>query len=341
MVKPKKLKSLQKTLASEKSRVLLVVDECHRIGAEGKAPLCELSPESALGLSATPEVYGNPAGTNRILELFSGKDGSVVHKFTLKEALDKGILCPFYYHIETVHLTKQEQKRYDSLRDKMKWAWIKYLESNQQEDYEKWFELVCQSRLIIRGASEKIQAMKSFIQDYYDEGQRWIVYCDTIEMVDKGDREIRGLGMGIIPLIYHSEMDEFSKEQVLKVFARDGGVLIAIRCLDEGVNIESISHGIILSSTTNPREFIQRRGRLLRKHESKEFSEIFDAFALPSKESAKSTKFVYNEVFRARELAEDSKNRISAMGKIDRIIREYGIQEDTSTEEEIEDHEEQ
>jgi superfamily II DNA or RNA helicase len=183
--------------------------------------------------------------------------------------------------------------------------------------------------------------MKSFIQEHYDEGHRWIVYCDTIEMVNKANRKIRGLEMGIIPLLYHSKMDGFSKEQVLKAFARDGGVLIAIRCLDEGINIESISHGIILSSTTNPREFIQRRGRLLRKHESKEFSRIFDAFALPSKKSAGSTGFVYNEVFRARELAEDSKNRISATGKIDRIIREYDVQEDTSTEEEIEDHEEQ
>jgi ERCC4-related helicase len=115
---------------------------------------------------------------------------------------------------------------------------------------------------------------------------------------------------------------------------------LAIRCLDEGVNIPCISHGIILSSTTNPREFIQRRGRLLRQYTGKPYSRIFDAFALPSNDPGESG-FILSGILRARELAEESLNWDANKRRIDRIIEQYGITINSDLEEEIRENEEE
>ena len=312
----------------------MIVDECHKLGAEGKAPLCELAPDSVLGLSATPEVYGNPTGSQRVLELFRGNEKSIVDTYTLSEALADGHLSQYYYHIKTVSLTTNEQSQYDRLREQMRRAYVRFKATEDPDDEENWHKLIYNSRRIIRGASGKIAAMSSFVRDHFEVGQRWLIYCDNMQMMDRAIAEINRLHMGVDPRVYHSEMSQFDQEQTLSAFEREGGILVAIKCLDEGVDIPSISHGIILSSTTNPREFIQRRGRLLRKHHTKEFSVIFDAFALPSSEHSEETGFILSEIIRARELSEDSLNRDSTIRKIDRIIREFDITEDPQTERE-------
>jgi len=57
--------------------------------------------------------------------------------------------------------------------------------------------------------------------------------------------------------------------------------LVAIRCLDEGVDIPAIQTAIILASSGNPRQFIQRRGRILRPYPGKERATLFDTIVLP------------------------------------------------------------
>ena len=128
-------------------------------------------------------------------------------------------------------------------------------------------------------------------------------------------------------------MSSFDQKKTLEAFERDGGILLAIKCLDEGVNINKISHGIILSSTTNPREFIQRRGRLLRKSPGKIRAIIFDTFALPNSLDS-NMGFILNEILRARELAETSVNKSINTAILDGIIRDYSICDDERLERE-------
>ena len=79
---------------------------------------------------------------------------------------------------------------------------------------------------------------------------------------------------------YHSSMAG-DPARTLKHYIDDGGIMVAIRCLDEGVDIPCISHAIILASSQNPRQFIQRRGRVLRRAELKSKAEIWDALVMP------------------------------------------------------------
>jgi superfamily II DNA or RNA helicase len=174
--------------------------------------------------------------------------------------------------------------------------------------------------------------MTEILEKHFREGQHWIIYCDTNRMLSQAEKRIRDIG--IVPRIYQSEMNSFNRSQTLSSFKREGGLLLAMKCLDEGVNITCISHGMILSSTTNPREFIQRRGRMLRKSPGKDIAHIFDAFALPN-ETAENTGFLLSELLRAKELAEDSENRITNVIDINILIRKHGVVSEPALETEI------
>ena len=130
-------------------------------------------------------------------------------------------------------------------------------------------------------------------------------------------------------------MNRFERKTELDFFKRNGGVIIAIKCLDEGVDVPAISHGIVLSSSKTKREWIQRRGRLLRKSEGKEKSVIHDVLALPSGEGEE-ISFVVDEVKRAKEFSESCLNSISVEYEIEKLCREYNINLDLVLEDEPE-----
>jgi superfamily II DNA or RNA helicase len=329
-----KTKGMMKRLIDDANAgTLLVVDECHNIGSEGSAELCSSKPLKALGLSATPERMGDQEGTNRTFNLL----GPTVHKFSLRDALrhDPTLLTPYEYHIKSIKLTKQEQEKYDELKAKISKLYAIWSSSEEPERSQikgNMEVLIFKARRIVRGASRKLDAMTEILEKHFREGQHWIIYCDTNRMLSQAEKRIRDIG--IVPRIYQSEMNSFNRSQTLSSFKREGGLLLAMKCLDEGVNITCISHGMILSSTTNPREFIQRRGRMLRKSPGKDIAHIFDAFALPN-ETAENTGFLLSELLRAKELAEDSENRITNVIDINILIRKHGVVSEPALETEI------
>jgi len=101
---------------------------------------------------------------------------------------------------------------------------------------------------------------------------------------------------------------KFAGEETLARWKHTGGVMLSIACLDEGVNVEELSHGIILASSKNPRQFIQRRGRMLRLHDDKVLARIWDSLVVPDSDMkhGDSTNYVLNEINRAKLFAEDS-----------------------------------
>ena len=316
-------KILKKILESENLNILLVIDECHNIGSSGCAEFCKIKTGPSLGLSATPERWGDPEGTERLFNLL----GPIVHKFSLKDAMENkpSLLTPYEYHMTTITLTSEEQDRYDELKIKISRLyaiWLSSKEPNKSDIKSKLDICNFEARRIIRGASGKLDKAIELIEKNYDKDQHWLIYCDTLPMLDKIEYNIRKIG--IVPQIYHSKMNDFNKKKALQSFERNGGLLLAMKCLDEGVNIPCISHGMVLSSTTNPREFIQRRGRMLRKFPGKTISHIFDTFALPNK-SGENIGFLFQEILRAKELAEDSENKMTSVIRLNSIIRSYGI----------------
>jgi len=160
----------------------------------------------------------------------------------------------------------------------------------------------------------------------YRDGQHWLLYCDDQSQVRALLEVLRH--RGIDALEYHSAM-EGDRSATLDRYRRLGGVLVAIRCLDEGVDIPSITHAVILASSRNPREFIQRRGRVLRLSAGKFSAVIHDLLVVPPEDDEEGSLdgLLRAEIARAREFAGDALNR-STETLLDGVCIKWGIDPD-------------
>ena len=257
--------------------ILVVADEVHQLGSIENSKLMTKPFGKRLGLSATPERYGDPDGTANLLNYFNGIVGE---EFTLSDALKAGRLVPYYYHPMFVYLNEEERDRCEELTKK-----IRRLAASSPRDNDGNMtpssslkkQLINRSR-IAKKANGKVMLTTKIIKEHYYEGQHWLIYCEDQNQVSDITAALRDIGLK--PMSYHSSMAG-DPARTLKHYIDDGGIMVAIRCLDEGVDIPCISHAIILASSQNPRQFIQRRGRVLRRAELKSKAEIWDALVMP------------------------------------------------------------
>jgi superfamily II DNA or RNA helicase len=260
------------------SHVFLVADEVHRTGSTNHLQLLLLDTGPRLGLSATPRRAGDPVGTARILDYFNG---IVPPPFTLQDAIKAGALTPYFYHIHTVTLTDAEQQEWDQMTTRIRRITAQKASAkdpNPEWDFQVKKLLIERGRLL-KQAEGKACLAGAIIAANYRRGERWIVYCDDLAQLGAVRTELARGGLDSIE--YHSAMAG-DKEQTIRLFEANGGIVVSIRCLDEGVDIPSVTHALILASSKNPREYIQRRGRVLRRAEGKSVAHIHDVLVLPA-----------------------------------------------------------
>ena len=276
-----------------RGNVLLVVDEAHNFGAENLSTTLMDNMKYRLALSATIDKHGDPEGTAKLYEYF----GEKCIEYTLKDAIDNKMLTPYYYHPVVVSLNDTELEEYLDITAKIR----KNVHADKNgkiilSEYAKML-LIKRARLV-SGASEKISVLSELMQDYKDDSHM-LVYCGATTMHDVDYKEgkahyddirqidlvadILGNDLGMRVSKFTSEEDAAERERIKADF--DAGdhlqAVVAIRCLDEGVNIPSIKTAFILASSTNPKEYVQRRGRVLRLFKGKNFAVIYDFITLP------------------------------------------------------------
>ncbi len=311
----------------------LIVDEVHRIGSIGCEKFLRLNPEYRLGLSATPTRAGDPLGTKRIVDFFQTV---LPTKFGLSDAIRLGVLTPYHYSIRTVELTQEEMEKWISISRK-----LAVLSSGQESGDSNCIaqieRLLIERFRIVKGAENKIEKAVNLIADRYSQGDRWIVYCDSVSQLES---LFVGLSRTSITVSKYYAGMAGDQKQTLRFFERVGGVVLSIRCLDEGIDIPAASHALIIASSQNPREFIQRRGRVLRKSPNKSISYITDLITLPSldylDEEAKSCgRFITAELARASLFAKDAINP-NVTFDIERIAERFAINIKENSEDGIE-----
>ena len=259
------------------SHLLLVADEVHRIGSPNHQQLLSVDTGPRLGLSATPRRAGDPAGTARILDYFHG---IVPPPFTLADAISSGALTPYFYHVHTVTLTTKEQEQWDQLTKRIQRMFAQNASAKEPSagaDHQIERLLIERGRLL-KQAQGKATTAGAILAAHYQRGERWIVYCDDLAQLGAVQAVLAARGLD--STAYHSAMTG-DKEQTIRLFEANGGIVVSIRCLDEGVDIPSVTHALILASSKNPREYIQRRGRVLRRAEGKSMAHIHDVLVLP------------------------------------------------------------
>ena len=306
--------------------LLLVADEVHRIGSPSRRNILNINAKERLGLSATPIRYGDPEGTNAIFTYFGG---IVKPVFSLEDAIKSKVLTAYYYHPLQVHLTPDEQEQWKSLSKEIRKLIAmcsrpgepisNIIASNKRLQ----MKLLARAR-IVKQAQNKVQLALDVIKDYYQRGQRWIIYCDNQTQLSRVLSLL--LANHFDAYEYHSEM-KGDRTETLRYFDINGGILVSIRCLDEGVDIPATTHALILASSKNPREFIQRRGRILRRHPGKYFAQLYDAIVVPEDshdDDDNSGSIVEAELSRAIQFGEWAENP-SCVSDLRIIARRYGI----------------
>ena len=270
-----------------------MIDEAHNFGAISIRKLLIEKYNYRLALSATFDRYMDKEGTSELYNFFEKK----VIEYSLKKAIEEKMLTPYYYYPIVVYLTDIELDLYNELSKKIK------KESRIDEEGKVTLSelgkiLILKRARIIAGAFNKIGILKKNLEKYKEE-KNILVYCGATnilsEEADFSNTDIsdtkqidcvqqmmyQELGMKVAKFTANESIKERLK--IKESFVSKDGIqaIVAIKCLDEGVNIPGIKTAFILASTTNPKEYIQRRGRVLRKAEGKEYAEIYDFITLP------------------------------------------------------------
>lgn len=329
---------------------LLVVDEAHNLGTSRAIACLPAWFPYRLALSATIERYGDEEGTDSLYDYFGDK----CIEYSLEDAINNCMLTPYYYHPVPVYLESDELERYMELSRQIGKA-IAASSCNGKSDIPESIKMLLIKRArIIAGANAKISKLKEIIRPY-SKKNHMLVYCGATTVQDAGyqegmpdDYEIRQID--VVSRMLGSELnmkvaqftskETVEKREILKREFAEGRqmqALVAIRCLDEGVNIPSIDTAFILASGTNPKEYIQRRGRVLRKARGKKYAEIFDFVTLPMPinqvqrypqdvvESSRS--LAIREITRVRDFAGIAENPSESIELITSIVEAFSISE--------------
>ncbi len=300
--------------------LLLVADEVHRLGAPANRQILTLDADGRLGLSATPERAGDPEGTEALMSYFGG----VVHRYGLVEAVRDGFLTPYRYEVVPVRLTEDEQTDWAELSAKIRKqnAIAMSARGGTQHARDTLKRLLIRRSHIAKQAAGKVALARKLVSERYQDGQRWLVYCDDSTQLDAVTEELAAAGLPVT--VFHSGMPG-DKEATLTSFRVNGGVVVSIKCLDEGVDIPASTHALILASSRNPREFIQRRGRVLRRSEDKTMAHVFDAITLPDGDLDRDGEaLLWAEVARAAEFASGAVNH-EARHTLEEICLEFDV----------------
>ena len=265
---------------------LLIADEVHNLGAKAVSEILPQGIKLRLGLSATPERHLDPEGTTAVLSYF----GDVIYEFGIQQAIAEGRLCRYRYHPLLVNLTEDEAMAYAEITARLG-PLLAGSEKNPELGQTAMNLLIKRARLL-GSAENKIEVLDQLLKTLPEKPSKAIFYCGDGSTTDKvTDEEVRQIqavsrllgerhGLRVRNFTYRESPAE--REEILRDLSSgflDG--VVAIRCLDEGIDLPDLRMGFLLASSTNPRQFVQRRGRLLRNAEGKKFAEIYDFVIAP------------------------------------------------------------
>lgn len=337
---------VQKQLSKLKTNTLIVVDEAHNFGASRLRNTLPPHFHYRLALSATLERHNDPDGTAALFDYF----GKKCIEYSLERAIREDKLTPYYYYPKIVYLTAAELDKYRELSRKIA-KMCYHLPSGEISISEAGKKLLIERARLIAGAENKVELLKKLMYNYTNESHI-LVYCgaarkfddskDSSENDEEGERQIvsvskmLGKELGMKVTHFTSNESAAERDKIKKQFAEANPyqAIVAIKCLDEGVNIPSIKTAFILASSTNPKEYIQRRGRVLRKFPGKSYATIYDFITLPrpldyvadeGELARMELSLIKNEIRRMKEFGEIAKNPADADRLINELVEAYSL----------------
>lgn len=340
----------------EKSKVLLIADEAHNMGSPTiMKRIGDIKYLRRIGLSATPERQFDD-DTNRKLFRFFGAEKQYTYEYSMEEAIENGVLCRYFYYPHLVRLTDDEFGKYVELSLKIS----KYFNFNTNSFENKddiLMSMLLARKRIVHKAANKLTAFNQIINEryrkkgnlkyslvYVPEGTKpdYIADSDVFDSTDQvaddivSDRLIDDYTEAVMKLDKLITVKKFvsgqkNRDKVLSDFASGKlQVLTSMKCLDEGVDVPRSELAIFCASTGNPRQFIQRRGRILRKHPDKFMAEIHDLVVAPEVNPGSDSfrmerALLKGELMRVKNFSLLSENPSFSQIELKSVMEHYGL----------------
>jgi superfamily II DNA or RNA helicase len=302
--------------------LMLIGDECHRHAAEETR---KSLPDARfrLGLSATPFIDDeneiDSPFTNYAKENLLKYYESIVDEYTLEDAINDNILTPYKYHIIPTYLSHEEQEEYDSLSYEIGKIISQSNKKLTKSESTRLSIISSQRSRLLGSAVNKLSALNSLIKSIpKDERKLSLVYVgegknnNDDKIIDEVSKILRANNWKTAQFIGSTPKSE--RKNYLEMFKNQQiDALVAMKVLDEGIDVPACKTAFILASTKNPRQYIQRRGRVLRKYPEKNIANIYDFITLPNSDYQSS----YAKTLKASELERIQDFTLLAINKVD------------------------
>ncbi|MQS14748.1 DEAD/DEAH box helicase [Streptomyces kaniharaensis] len=331
----------QSILRRHRGHFLLIADEVHNLGAKR---LRERLPDSAtyrLGLSATPERWFDDRGTEALQDYF----GKVVFEMGIGDAIGAGALCRYTYTPVVVELDGEETELYGEVTEKIA-KMLAVQEFSEDGDDDSPLGMLLRKRANILGhARAKLPALRDQMMKRRSEWFQ-LLYCaegrHPLADGEYGDPHepsqlqqavrLAGENLRMASASYTSETPREKRRELLRRFSSgdDLQVLLSMRCLDEGVDVPAARTAYLLASSSNPRQFIQRRGRVLRRAPGKEYADIVDFIVIPPEQTSElhretERRLVARELARVTEFARLAENEADTLDILRPLRLRFGL----------------
>lgn len=340
----------------DKKRLLLIADECHNMGSGSLVKrLKDIPYFRRIGLSATPERQFDDEGNEKLRKFF-GSEERYTYEYSMEEAINKGVLCKYMYYPHLVQLTPKEMDAYMELSDRIA-KYFNFDKGRFDDIDEKLKMLLLARKRIVHKAERKLEVFRDIIEKRYQKKgnlKYTLVYVSEGNMPDyiggnddfdrsenisddnNAEHLINQYTQVVTEVDDHVTVRKFvsgqkDREEILSDFA-DGRlqVLTSMKCLDEGVDVPRSELAIFCSSTGNPRQFIQRRGRVLRTHPDKKMAELHDLVVVPelnpnSNSFRMEQSLLRGELMRVNNFALLSENPSYSEMELRDVMNHYGL----------------
>lgn len=303
--------------------VLLVADEAHNSGSGMRRKGLTESYSFRLALTATPERYFDEEGSQLIRLYFN----DVAYFMEIGNAIRQGYLTPYDYRPEFVELSSQEVEEYRRLTRLI--AQRKQNSGKTSNDDDDSSELGPENKRakLVSKAEQKYAKLEEILNAHTTDMNHALIYCQDKYQIEPTEKILHSKHIFYTKITSATEMIE-RKAKMKSLEEGKHDCIVSMRCLDEGVDLPSARLGIIMASTGNRLQYIQRRGRFLRLHDDKDHAVIYDILAsAPPEEDNEpfARKLVAKELLRHKEFAQYARNREEALNAIRPVASRLGL----------------
>lgn len=330
------------------NKLILIADEAHTLGSSKLLEVLPTKIDKRIGLSATPERVYDKYGQSKLSEFFNSYPPEYTFNYNMQKAIREGVLCKYYYYPRFVELQEEELIDYKLITKKL----YKYIDSKsgRYKDLPEVTNLLIKRKSIIHKAHSKLDCLNDITNEIGIQNFKYtFIYVPEGFEVDHTENDNNILDGESLKLIdryaellnnqYDLKLRKYlggtkDREQILMQFQEGKlNTLLAMKCLDEGVDVPRAQYAIFCSSTGNPRQYVQRRGRILRTHEDKDYAYIYDMVVKPPEEITNTNSKAKNleksifegELRRLVNFTSLAENKIEILDEIDDLARGYDI----------------